>query len=240
MEVKQRGISARYKADNSPVTQADDAAEAVLTAALNSLFPEIPVISEENATSHQLQTKGSYFLVDPLDGTREFIRPDSNGAFTVNVGFVHQHRAVGGIILAPARDWLCWTDMQGTAQQEQNGQISELRIRPVPEAGATAVASRSHRDARTDSFLHTHKITRTLSAGSSLKFLLLAAGSADIYPRFGPTMEWDTAAGEAILSAAGGQLFTPDGAPHRYSKPGWRNGPFIACAGLVPDFPLLA
>ena len=238
LRIKAGGVEADYKADASPVTQADHASEAILKAALAQFFPDIPVISEENSVSHLLSPTASYFLVDPLDGTREFIRHDSNGHFTVNIGFVQQGVACAGIIYVPAMGWMCWTDSHGQAHQEKDGQHSRLQIRQVPKKGPAALASRSHRDPKTNAFLEAEAISDIVSAGSSLKFLLLAAGKADIYPRFGPTMEWDTAAGEAILRAAGGDIYTPDGQPHSYGKPGWKNAAFIASAGYRPTFPL--
>lgn len=238
LRIKAGGVEADYKADASPVTQADHASEAILKAALAQFFPDIPVISEENTASHFLSPTASYFLVDPLDGTREFIRHDSNGHFTVNIGFVQQGVACGGIIYVPAMGWMCWTDSHGQAHQEKDGQHSRLQIRQVPKKGPAALASRLHRDPKTNAFLEAEAISDIVSAGSSLKFLLLAAGKADIYPRFGPTMEWDTAAGEAILRAAGGDIYTPDGQPHSYGKPGWKNAAFIASAGYRPTFPL--
>jgi len=238
LRIKAGGVEADYKADASPVTQADHASEAILKAALAQFFPDIPVISEENTASHLLSPTASYFLVDPLDGTREFIRHDSNGHFTVNIGFVQQGVACAGIIYVPAMGWMCWTDSHGQAHQEKDGQHSRLQIRQVPKKGPAALASRSHRDPKTNAFLEAEAISDIVSAGSSLKFLLLAAGKADIYPRFGPTMEWDTAAGEAILCAAGGYIYTPDGQPHLYGKTGWKNAAFIACAGYRPTFPL--
>jgi len=238
LRIKAGGVEADYKADASPVTQSDHASEAILKAALAQFFPDIPVISEENTASHFLSPTASYFLVDPLDGTREFIRHDSNGHFTVNIGFVQQGVACAGIIYVPAMGWMCWTDSHGQAHQEKDGQHSWLQIRQVPKKGPAALASRSHRDPKTNAFLEAEAISDIVSAGSSLKFLLLAAGKADIYPRFGPTMEWDTAAGEAILRAAGGDIYTPDGQPHSYGKPGWKNVAFIASAGYRPTFPL--
>ena len=235
MQIKQKGVSARYKADASPVTQADMAAEAILTAALSKYFPDIPVISEENTQSHNTAPSACYFLVDPLDGTREFIRADSKGAFTVNIGLIEGGRATGGLVFAPALDWLCWTQSPLKAVQIRAGRQSSLSVRQLPETGPVALASRSHRDPKTDAFLEMHHIKQTIATGSSLKFIYLAAGEADIYPRFGPTMEWDTAAGEAILSAAGGAVFDTEGKAHHYGKAGWKNGPFIACAGFQPQ-----
>ena len=232
-QIKSDGVSARFKADASPVTAADEAANAVLVAALSDLYPDVPVISEEDTATHALAPDGLYFLVDPLDGTREFIRPDSNGAYTVNIGLIQNRRAVGGIVYAPHLDWLGWGGPNTGAVQIKAGRQSALAIRPCPPDGPVAVASRSHPDEKTKQLLDRYTITRTTSIGSSLKFLLLAAGEADLYPRFGPTMEWDTAAGEAVLAGAGGAVCTPAGAPHLYGKPGWRNGPFVACADFA-------
>ncbi|MGB1469653.1 MAG: 3'(2'),5'-bisphosphate nucleotidase CysQ family protein [Candidatus Puniceispirillaceae bacterium] len=233
LKVKEQGVSARSKADASPVTVADEQANAILVAALAKQYPELPVISEEEAESHKLSPKTLYALVDPLDGTREFLRSDSAGAWTVNIGLVKDRRAIGGIVYAPYFDWLCWGGPATGTWQIKSGQLSKVTVRPCPDTGPVAVASRSHLDPQTEQFLDQHGIDQTKSIGSSLKFLLLATGQADIYPRFGPTMEWDTAAGEAVLAGAGGAVYDAQGQPHRYSKPGWRNGPFIACADFT-------
>ena len=237
MAIRAKGVTVELKEDRSPLTEADKAAEHILLAALAEHFPNVPVISEENTMSHRMLPTPHYFLVDPLDGTREFLRKDSLGSFTVNIGLVEHGRAVQGIIFAPAFDRLCWTAFDGenlTACQSYNNEQSVLRVRSVPSSGPVAVASRSHLDSDTSEFLQRENITDRLSIGSSLKFLLLADGQADIYPRFGPTMEWDTAAGEALLRAAGGIVVSEDGASHVYGKAGWKNAPFIACAGYHP------
>ena len=234
MEIHARGVVAREKPDGSPVSEADEAAEAILLAALADLAPDIPVISEENAASHAVAAPEQFFLVDPVDGTREFLRPDGNGAFTVNIGLVQNGAPVMGLVLAPALD-RAFRGVVGIGAVEVAGGVSRsLQVRPVPATGPVAVASRSHRDYETNAWLAANGITETRAAGSSVKFGLLAAGEADVYPRFGPTMEWDTAAGEAVLCAAGGKVLTPDGAPFVYGKPAYRNGAFIACAGFVP------
>ena len=234
MEIHARGVVAREKPDGSPVSEADEAAEAILLAALADLAPDIPVISEENAASHAVAAPEQFFLVDPVDGTREFLRPAGNGAFTVNIGLVQNGAPVMGLVLAPALD-RAFRGVVGIGAVEVAGGVSRaLQVRPVPATGPVAVASRSHRDDETNAWLAANGITETRAAGSSVKFGLLAAGEADVYPRFGPTMEWDTAAGEAVLCAAGGKVLTPDGAPFVYGKPAYRNGAFIACAGFVP------
>lgn len=234
MEIHASGVLAREKPDGSPVSEADEAAETLLLAALADLAPDIPVISEENAASHALVAPEQFFLVDPVDGTREFLRPDGNGAFTVNIGLVQNGAPVMGIVLAPALDRLFRGVVGMGAVEVAGGATRVLLIRPVPITGPVAVASRSHRDDATNDWLAANGITETRAAGSSLKFGLLAAGEADVYPRFGPTMEWDTAGGEAVLRAAGGKVLTPDGAPFAYGKPAYRNGAFIACAGFEP------
>ena len=234
MEIHARGVVAREKPDGSPVSEADEAAEAILLAALADLAPDIPVISEENAASHAVAAPEQFFLVDPVDGTREFLRPDGNGDFTVNIGLVQNGAPVMGLVLAPALDRV-FRGVVGIGAVEVAGGVSRaLQVRPVPATGPVAVASRSHRDDETNAWLAANGITETRAAGSSVKFGLLAAGEADVYPRFGPTMEWDTAAGEAVLCAAGGKVLTPNGAPFVYGKPAYRNGAFIACAGFVP------
>ena len=239
MAIHARGVTAELKQDRSPVTEADKAAERILLAALAEYFPDVPVISEENLDSHKLSAASCYFLVDPLDGTREFLRTVSSGAFTVNVGLVEEGCASQGTIYAPAFDKLCWTAFEGdnlVAYQDEKNDITTLNIRALPSLGPVAVTSRSHLDPNTSDFLTRESISETLSIGSSLKFLLLADGQADIYPRFGPTMEWDTAAGEAILRAAGGTVLSEDGRRHTYGKAGWKNTPFIACAGYLPQY----
>ena len=167
-------------------------------------------------------------MVDPLDGTREFIRPDGNGAFTVNIALIQQGSPVLGIVYAPALDRMFSGRVGSGARELSDGRTCELTVRSVPPSGPVAVASRSHRDPETDRWLADNQVSQTVSIGSSLKFCLLAAGEADLYPRFGPTMEWDTAAGDAVLRAAGGTVTTPGGAPFVYGKPNYRNGSFVA------------
>lgn len=234
MAIHEGGVDARIKADGSPVSEADEAAEAVLLEALQAAAPHIPVVSEENAASHAMTPESSFFLVDPIDGTREFLRTDGNGAFTVNIGLIENGEPVFGIVHAPARDRFFSGIVGQGACETSGGTTRDLAVRPVPDSGPVAMASRSHRDSLTNDWLVQHRIAETISTGSSLKFGLLAAGEADVYPRFGPTMEWDTAAGDAILRAAGGTVVTPDGARFTYGKDGYRNSAFIACAGFRP------
>ena len=234
MKIHAVGVEARRKSDGSPVTEADEAAEAIVLAALAKAAPDIPVISEENSESHHLDAPDVFFLVDPIDGTREFLRPDGNGAFTVNIGLIAGRRPVAGIVFAPALDRYFSGVVGSSAYETCDGLTRDIQIRNVPETGAVAVASRSHRDPVTNGWLDAQRITKTTAIGSSVKFCLLASGEADAYPRFAPTMEWDTAAGEAVLRAAGGRVETPEGQPFIYGKPGYRNGHFIALGGFQP------
>ena len=235
MQIHAAGVVADTKADGSPVTMADEAAEASLLHALREMAPDIAVISEENAESHRLAPPDRFFLVDPLDGTKEFLRPDGQGAFTVNIGLVEMGVPLMGIVYAPALDRLFYGVVGQGATEMSAGNVRDIGVRPVPASGAIAVASRSHRDAATNQWLETHGINDTIATGSSLKFCLVAAGEADVYPRFGPTMEWDTAAGDAVLRAAGGRVTHPEGMPFTYGKTEYRNGGFVACGAFVPN-----
>ena len=223
MEVHRTGVASGQKADGSPVTEADLRAEKILLSGLQHHAPDIAVVSEENAASHKLDAPERYFLVDPLDGTKEFIKVDGRGAFTVNIGLIENGRPVAGIVFAPAMNELYW----GVVGQGAHLDDTKIETRAAPDSGRVALASRSHRDAQTDAWLVENAISETVSIGSSLKFCLVARGEADVYPRFGPTMEWDTAAGHAVLAAAGGSVEHPDGRPFTYGKPDYRNGPFI-------------
>ncbi|MEO0636908.1 MAG: 3'(2'),5'-bisphosphate nucleotidase CysQ [Pseudomonadota bacterium] len=212
------------KTDGSPVTEADLAANIVLMEALEKHAPGIAVVSEESEETHARPPQETFLLVDPLDGTREFIKADGKGAFTVNIGLIEGGLPVAGVVYAPALEqYFVGSVGEGAIL---NGRA--INTRPLRATGPVAVASLSHRDPETDAWLSEHRIRKTRAIGSSLKFGLLATGEADLYPRFGPTMEWDTAAGDAILRAAGGVVTQPDGQPFTYGKPGYRNGPFIA------------
>jgi len=218
----------RAKADDSPVTAADEAAEAVILDGLAALTPDIPVVAEERVAAGKVPelAGGRFWLVDPLDGTKEFL--GKNGEFTVNIALIEDRRPVLGVVLAPARGLMWWGVVGEGAWVRANGDEHPVAARPRPKSGLVAVASRSHRDAETDAFLAKEGAVELISAGSSLKFCLVAEGKADVYPRFGPTMEWDTAAGHAVLLAAGGRMITADGEPFLYRKPGFRNPGFIA------------
>lgn len=229
LEVYDSEFAVQHKDDRSPLTAADLAAHRCIVAGLAGLTPEIPVLSEESADEVPLARRRGWsrlWVVDPLDGTREFI--SRNGEFTVNIGLVVDGRPIMGVVGAPARGIAWWGALGHGASRREAGEVRQIAARRRPSQGAVAVASRSHRDAATDEWLAGQGITETVSAGSSLKFCLVAEGKADVYPRFGPTMEWDTAAGHAVLRAAGGRIRTTDGTPLTYAKPGFRNPGFIA------------
>jgi len=228
LEHYREGVAVRAKADASPVTVADEAAEAVILAGLAELTPEIPVVAEETvAAGHVPEVdEGRFWLVDPLDGTKEFI--SRNGEFTVNIALVEGKEPVLGVVLAPALGKVWWGARGfGARMRDQSGE-RPIAARRRPAQGAVAVASRSHSDQATEAFLDEEGVVERISAGSSLKFCLVAEGKADLYPRFGRTMEWDVAAGHAVLAAAGGRVTTRDGAPFLYRKPGFENPAFIA------------
>ena len=222
------GVEVRAKADASPVTIADEAAEAVILAGLAVLTPETLVVAEETVAGGHVPEldERPFWLVDPLDGTKEFI--SRNGEFTVNIALIEGRLPVLGVVLAPALGQVWWGARGEGAMTRNGGASRAIAARPWPAAGAVAVASRSHSDAETEAFLDREGVAERISAGSSLKFCLIAEGLADLYPRFGTTMEWDTAAGHAVLSAAGGRVTTRDGAPFLYRKPDFRNPGFIA------------
>ncbi|MBM3492317.1 MAG: 3'(2'),5'-bisphosphate nucleotidase CysQ [Alphaproteobacteria bacterium] len=220
------------KADASPVTAADEAAEAIILRHLARLTPGLPVVAEEAvAAGHVPEVSGGdFWLVDPLDGTREFI--SRNGEFTVNIALVRAGRPVLGVVLAPARELLYLATGPGRATREAQGEAPcTIAVRRQPDEGATVVLSRSHRSPETDAWLAGVNVARQVDAGSSLKLCLVAEGSADLYPRLGRTMEWDIAAGQAVLEAAGGSVTTLDGRPLRYGKPGFENPHFVARGG---------
>jgi 3'(2'), 5'-bisphosphate nucleotidase len=221
-------LDVRAKADASPVTAADEAAELVILEGLAELTPSIPVVAEERVAAGTLPALDDrpFWLVDPLDGTKEFL--SRNGEFTVNVGLIEDSSPILGVVLAPAIGKVWWAAVGHGAWTRSDGQERAIAARKRPLAGPVAVASRSHRDPETQAFLDQAGVAECISAGSSLKFCLVAEGKADLYPRFGPTMEWDTAAGHAVLSAAGGRVTTRDGAPFLYRKPEFRNPGFIA------------
>ncbi|TMW77148.1 3'(2'),5'-bisphosphate nucleotidase CysQ [Thauera sp. UPWRP] len=232
MAVYATDFAVRGKDDASPVTEADEKAEAVILAGLRALAPDVPVVAEEEVAAGRVPEVGERFwLVDPLDGTKEFI--SRNGEFTVNIALVVGGEPVLGVVYAPAlgRMFLGARGV-GAFVEDADGRRS-IACRAVPDEGLTVVASRSHGDAEAlDRFLAGRKVAALKSAGSSLKLCLVAAGEADVYPRLGRTMEWDIAAGQAVLLAAGGMVVTvAGGEPLRYGKPGFDN-PHFAAWGL--------
>ena len=221
------GCDARVKADRSPVTDADEEAEKLILAELNTAFPGVPVVAEEAAAAgHRFKVGSRFFLVDPVDGTKEFVK--RGGEFTVNIGEIVDGQPVSGVVLAPAIGRLFAGAVGEGAFELAGNAIRDIACRKPDADGLVAVSSRSHPDAKTDELLKSLPIKGHTNAGSSLKFCLVAAGEADIYPRAGITMEWDTAAGHAVLAAAGGTVTNWDGSPFVYGKPDFRNGPFIA------------
>jgi 3'(2'), 5'-bisphosphate nucleotidase len=238
MEVYNSDFSSRQKADLTPVTDADERAERVILAALRQHWPEIPVISEEAAAISMPEAAGQrFFLVDPLDGTKEFL--SRNGEFTVNIAEIENGAPTRGVVMAPAigKIWAGETATGAvTADCALTSAIGDLRWKPCKvrrrnrDEGVIVIASRSHRDEKTDNYLATINVSTTTSVGSSVKFCMIAEGKADLYPRFGRTMEWDTAAGHAVLKAAGGHVRDTSGAELGYGKfqGGFENPSFIA------------
>lgn len=237
MAIYERDFAVETKDDASPVTEADRVAEAILLSALAELAPQTPVIAEEACCAGIIPSvEQRFFLVDPVDGTREFIC--RNGEFTVNVAMIEGGSPVLGIVYAPAIGRLFWGEVDAGAEAARivDGRIVDRHpIHAAPAAGPPRiVASRSHRTAETEAFIAGYPGASIVPAGSSLKFCLLACGEADLYPRLGPTMQWDTAAGDAVLRAAGGSVTTLSGAPLTYGPHGgmgldaYRNPAFVA------------
>ena len=232
MRIYAGDLGVRDKADKSPVTDADHAAEAIIVAGLRQLTPGTPVVAEEEMAAGRIPEigDGPFWLVDPLDGTKEFIK--RNGEFTVNIALIEDGRPSLGIVLAPASDTL-WRGAAGLGadKSENGGAFTPIATRPQPTDGLTCCASRSHAIySDLDIWFGREGLTvaERVQVGSSLKFCLIAEGKADIYPRFGPTNEWDTAAGQGVLEAAGGEVVTTDGEPLLYGKPSFSNPHFIA------------
>ncbi len=235
MEVYERADEALAKSDGSPVTLADLRAEAIVCGACAGATPRLTIVAEESTASGEPITIAERFLlVDPLDGTREFVA--RNGEFTINVALIERGRPIAGAVYAPALARLWFGGDQAFVCEAPVGAglpgpsaRRSIRARPAPNS-LTALASRSHGDPETEAFLAALPVGERRSRGSSLKFCTIGEGEADVYPRFGPTMEWDTAAGDAVLRAAGGIVVDSSGAPLRYGKieAGLRNGPFVA------------
>ncbi len=224
----------KAKGDASPVTEADEAADALISAGLRAEFSDVVLITEEQADSHALTAK-TFLIVDPLDGTKEFVQ--RRGDFTVNIAYVQDGVPLRGVVYAPAQQRLFYTLPDGSAVEESlvDGSQKPIRVATPDNSALMVVASKSHRDQATNDYIEKYSVKDSRSAGSSLKFCLVATGEADLYPRLGRTMEWDTAAGDAVLRGAGGQVVRfDDHSPLAYGKSGWDNPFFIALApGVV-------
>lgn len=229
LQVYAAEFEVEHKADASPLTRADMAAHRIIADGLNRLTPDWPVLSEEEADI-PWKTRREwpvYWLVDPLDGTREFVK--RNGEFTVNIALIEDGQPVFGVIQAPVTGTI-WhaAQWQGAFRRDGNSD-TPLHARRPATSPLRVAASRSHRDARTEAVLQKMGVQETVALGSSLKFCRIAEGGLDVYPRFGPTSEWDTAAAQCILEAAGGALLAPDGRAFRYNqRESLLNGDFIA------------
>jgi len=229
LNIYQQDFDVKTKSDSSPVTEADIEAEKIIQAGLKNITPDIPILAEEsNAAGNVVDLSGGIFwLVDPLDGTKEFVH--KRGEFTVNIALIENGRPTMGVIHIPAKNMTYYAEGAGKVwRQEADGTPEPISTRPTPQDGLTVVASRSHRTPETDDYIKKYDVKELISAGSSLKLCLVAEGNADLYPRFGRTMEWDIGAGQAILEAAGGTVETLEGAPLRYGKNGHDNPYFIA------------
>lgn len=228
-------MGVREKSDASPVTEADEAADRIISAGLTSEFGDIPLVTEEQSETHDLKVK-TFLIVDPLDGTKEFVK--RRGDFTVNIALVEDGVPTLGAVYAPAKGRMFFTPAAGGAVEEtgdfdpdQIGPTRPIAVSTPDNTALRVVASKSHRDQATDDYIGLYQVADSVSAGSSLKFCLVAAGEADFYPRLGPTMEWDTAAGQAVLMGAGGHVVEKD--THidlKYGKPQFRNSFFLAFA----------
>ncbi|MCI2394632.1 3'(2'),5'-bisphosphate nucleotidase CysQ [Aliiroseovarius sediminis] len=232
---KSDDFDVRSKSDDSPVTAADEAADKVISDGLRAAFPDVLLVTEEQADSHARQAD-TFLIVDPLDGTKEFIH--RRGDFTVNIAYVVDGTPIRGVVYAPAKGRMFFTRADGSSVEEQGpfdrdvlGKLTPISVSTPDNDALMVVASKSHRDQATDDYINKYAVKDMTSAGSSLKFCLVATGEADIYPRVGRTMEWDTAAGHAVLKGAGGDVVRfDDHTPLTYGKPDYANPFFIAIA----------
>ena len=229
LEFYKTDVETEIKEDNSPVTQADLAAHQVIARGLKILTPDIPVVSEED--EHPDVSDHTYFwLVDPLDGTKSFLRHE--GEFTVNIALIEKDTPVLGVVTVPAQALAYWGGCDlGAFRQRQGEQAEAIAVRTPDPYGWDVVTSKLHRSPDMEAFLKDYPVRTTVSASSSLKFCVVAEGGADLYPRLGRTMEWDTAAGQAVLMAAGGRVETLDGKSFTYGKPIFENPHFVAFGG---------
>ena len=228
-------FAVKTKSDSSPVTEADEAADALISEGLAEAFPQMALVTEEQAASHTQSVK-TFLIVDPLDGTKEFVQ--RRGDFTVNIAYVENGVPLRGVVYAPAKGRLFYTLADGRSVEELGafdketvGEQKPITVSVPDNRALMVVASKSHRDQATDEYIARYAVADMTSAGSSLKFCLVATGEADLYPRLGRTMEWDTAAGDAVLRGAGGEMVRfEDHSPFTYGKEGFANPFFIAYA----------
>jgi len=232
MEIYATAFQIAHKEDRSPLTQADQRAHEIIVAGLRELDPDIPILSEESSR-REIADRAlwqRYYLVDPLDGTKEFIK--RNGEFTVNIALVENHRAVMGVVRAPALDLDYWGALElGAFRAAEGDATTPIRVCAPAPTPVRVVGSRSHRGTSLQGFLDRLGPHRLVPMGSSLKICLVAAGEADVYPRLGPTSEWDTAAAQAILESAGGYMIDLEGQPLRYNTKGDLLNPFFLAFG---------
>ena len=234
----QDDFDVKSKSDDSPVTAADEAADALISAGLRAAFPDVMLVTEEQAATHTT-TGDTFLIVDPLDGTKEFVH--RRGDFTVNIALVEGGVPTRGVVYAPAKGRMFFTQADGQSVEETGaldkdavGDVTPMRVADSDNAALLVVASKSHRDQATDDYIGQYAVKDMTSAGSSLKFCLVATGEADLYPRLGRTMEWDTAAGHAVLTGAGGHVVRfDDHTPLVYGKEDFANPFFIAYAPAV-------
>ncbi len=231
LAVRRAGFVVDRKSDESPVTEADRVAEALIVEGLRAATPDIPVVAEEEVAGGLVTAAApAFWLVDPLDGTRDFAK--GRDEYAVCIGLVRGGRAVLGALVLPATGEVFGGLLGAGAWKEDGGPRRAIRVRSVPPEGLTVLASRQYADdPRIGPFLAGRPVAVRRSVSSALKFCRVAEGTADLYPRFGPTMEWDSAAGQALVEAAGGAVTLVDGTPLRYGKPGWRNPDFVCHGG---------
>ncbi|MBU1188874.1 MAG: 3'(2'),5'-bisphosphate nucleotidase CysQ [Gammaproteobacteria bacterium] len=249
MEVYAGDFSVQHKDDDSPLTRADLASHHIIADHLHALTPDIPLLSEESAAIDwdTRQRWQRYWLIDPLDGTKEFVK--RNGEFTVNIALIEQHRPVLGVVLAPVLNTYWFAVSGAGAQRLQTDSLQDLanmqqaeaiRVRQPPATPPVVIASRSHASAELQQYLQQLPAHEILSVGSSLKFCRVAEGSADLYPRLGPTSEWDTAAAQAVVEQAGGQVLAAAGTALEYNrKASLLNPHFLVIGDHQHDWPQL-
>jgi len=237
LDVYEQGFTVEGKNDNTPLTEADRLSNEYILRELKNLTPDVPVLSEESKPAGAEERAGwtHFWLVDPLDGTKEFI--SRNGEFTVNIALIEGHRPVLGVVYVPMVG-VCYSACRGGGAFKQKSECrpDPIRVRTYVGAKPIVVASRSHAGAETQAYLASLGEHDTVTMGSSLKFCLVAEGTADVYPRLGPTMEWDTAAAQCVVEEAGGRLIDAQGQPLTYNKPDLRNPWFIACGAGEADW----